>query len=120
VSGRDPKARYCGYGTSRSEAGMMIADWYGITMRQLAARVLPPQAGRLVVDRTGLTERFDVHLEFRPAPVRVNGVLTESSEPEAGGPNIFEALERMGLKLKPVKAPVDVVVIDHIERPAEN
>jgi uncharacterized protein (TIGR03435 family) len=99
---------------------MAIADWYGITMRQFAARVLPPQVGRLVIDRTGLAERFDLHLEFRPAPVRVNGVTVEQGEPESGGPDIFEALRNVGLKLAPAKAPVDVIVVDHLERPAEN
>jgi uncharacterized protein (TIGR03435 family) len=108
---RDEKTRYCGHGPTRTEAGVVIADWYGITMRELAARVLPPQVGRLVIDRTGLHDRFDLHLEFRPA--RTDAL-------ESGGPNIFAALERVGLRLTAVKAPVDVIVIDHIERPVGN
>ncbi len=117
---RNPQTRYCGHGPTRTESGMVIADWYGITMRELASRVLPPQVGRLVIDRTGLQDRFDLHLEFRPAAVRINGVQAEPAELEAAGPNLFAALQRVGLKLTPAKAPVDVIVIDHVERPAEN
>lgn len=114
------QTRYCGHGPSRFESGAVIADWYGITMAELAARVLLPYVGRLVVDRTALTGRFDIHLEFRRAPaIRADGVSTE--EPVSAAPLIFDALQqRLGLKLTPTTAPIGVVVIDSIQRPSEN
>jgi uncharacterized protein (TIGR03435 family) len=114
------QTRYCGLDYSHFESGTVIAEWYGLTMAELARR-LPIYAGNYVVDQTGLNGRFDIHLEFRrSAPVRVNGVEVSSGESESGAPTISTALRGLGLKLVPAKAPIDVVVIDSIERPSEN
>jgi len=68
---------------------------------------------RPVVDQTGLSGRFDFLLKWTP-----DGAQTE--DPNAP-PAIFTAIqEQLGLKLEPVKALVDVLVIDHVERPSEN
>ncbi len=68
---------------------------------------------RPVVDQTGLAGRFDFVLKWTP-----DGA--ETSDPNAP-PELFTAIqEQLGLKLEPVKAPVDVLVIDHVERPSEN
>ncbi|WP_109486921.1 TIGR03435 family protein [Occallatibacter savannae] len=65
--------------------------------------------GRVIFDRTGLTGDYDIDLTWAP-----------DDKPDAG-PSIFSALqEQLGLKLEPAKAPVDVIVIDHLERPSEN
>jgi uncharacterized protein (TIGR03435 family) len=69
-----------------------------------------------VVDRTGLTGAFDFELTFAPQP----GV--GSADPAAGAveraPSVFVALQdQLGLKLEARKAPVDVLVVDRIERP---
>ena len=74
---------------------------------------------RVVVDRTGLDGRFGITLEFTPdrAPLP----LADAAPPPADKPSIFTALQdQLGLKLEPERGPVDVVVIDHIERPTEN
>ena len=70
--------------------------------------------GRQVVDRTDLTGAFDVDLEWMP------DTSGAAASPDAEA-SIFTAIqEQLGLKLEPSMAPLDVVVIDSAERPAEN
>jgi uncharacterized protein (TIGR03435 family) len=77
----------------------------GLLAAQLAGRVL----GRAVLDRTGIAGEFDVDLQWTP---------DESPDP---GPSIFIALqEQLGLKLETQKGVVDVLVVDHVERPSAN
>jgi uncharacterized protein (TIGR03435 family) len=65
-------------------------------------------AGRPVFERTGLKGYFDVDLEWAPSPTD-------------DGPSLFTAVqEQLGLKLESTKAPLDVIVIEHAERPHEN
>ncbi len=66
-----------------------------------------------MVDKTGLTGKYDFSLHWTPDNV-------ESTDPNAP-PGLFTAIqEQLGLKLEPVKAPVDVLVIDHVEKPSAN
>jgi uncharacterized protein (TIGR03435 family) len=91
----------------------------GTTMKFLAED-LSLQLGREVVDHTGLTGRYDFTLTWTPD----NGASATGGSAPSGenqGPSLFTAVqEQLGLKLQPVKAPVDVVVIDHLEKPGEN
>lgn len=77
--------------------------------------------GRPVVDRTGLTGRYDINLSWMPAdmtPQQLEEVPREIRPPEM---SVFEAVEQQaGLKLEPARAPMPVLVIDSIERPTEN
>lgn len=69
--------------------------------------------GRPVVDQTGLIGKYDFRVRYTDDEVR-------TTDPNAP-PGIFTAVqEQLGLKLQPVKAPVDVLVIDRVERPSEN
>jgi uncharacterized protein (TIGR03435 family) len=120
---------YCGMGRARSNGSLMVADWYGVTMAELAGRMLTGAVELPVVDQTGLTQRFDVHLEYVPdrhitGPVTLNGVVTDLPGPvpdPTAGPSIFSALEKqLGLKLTPGKAPLDVIIVDRAERPTAN
>ena len=73
------------------------------------ALTLSGTVGRVILDKTGVTGEYDIDLTWAP-----------DDQPEAG-PSIFSALQdQLGLKLEPAKAPLDVVVIDHLERPSEN
>ena len=107
---------------SRGAFGQMIAG--GMTMPQFVQQ-LSRMTGRIVVDRTGLTGGYDLDLKFTPAPEQMPlgppppGVEVPPIDPN--GPTLFTALEeQLGLKLDSQRGPVEVVVIDRIERPAEN
>jgi uncharacterized protein (TIGR03435 family) len=78
--------------------------------------------GRTVVDKTGLTAGYDFTLTYAPEDgTGMDGPSRDGSAANADAPSIFTALqEQLGLKLESVKAPVDVIVIDHVEKPAEN
>jgi len=77
--------------------------------------------GRTVIDKTGLTGVYDVLLNWAPlmaVPSAGNGT---SPLPDAESPSLLVAVqEQLGLKLVPSKGPVQVVIIDSIERPSEN
>jgi uncharacterized protein (TIGR03435 family) len=76
------------------------------------AEVLSRHVEYPVVNRTGLDGRFNLKLEWTP----------ESNRPEPNpGPSIFSAVqEQLGLRLRAQKAPIEVIVIDHAEKPSEN
>jgi uncharacterized protein (TIGR03435 family) len=85
--------------------------------------VLSRTIGRTVIDQTGLTGNYDFTLEYAPEeggpPPPGGGVLPAS--PSDSAPSIFTAIkEQLGLKLDSTKGTVDVIVIDHIEKPGEN
>jgi len=100
-------------------------DFEGGTLSMFAG-LLGLILDRPVIDKTGITNYFEIHLEFSPddsaapRPPRADpGALAVVGAPDA--PGIFQAIqEQLGLKLVPAKGSVDVMVIDHIERPSEN
>jgi uncharacterized protein (TIGR03435 family) len=76
----------------------------------------PEIGGRLVVDETGLTGKYNFKLTWTPEDRHA-----AVDAPNADGPSLFTAIqEQLGLKLQTQKAPVDCVVIDHIEQPSPN
>ena len=82
------------------------------------ATALAPWAGRVVVDRTQVLGFYDFELRWTPdQPIRVpDDAPPIASDPN--GPSLFTALqEQLGLKLEPTRGPVDVVVIDSVQRP---
>lgn len=89
------------------------------------AQSLSSSMDRHVIDKTGVTELFRIHLEYLPdenTPQRfLNGAA--AAEPASDippGPSIFTALEQIGLKLVPDKGPQEYLVIDQVERPSGN
>jgi len=77
--------------------------------------------GRPIVDKTGLSGQFDITLEWNPDIARVPegaGNAPALAELEAR-PFLFTAVrEQLGLRLESDTAPIDVVVIDHVDRPS--
>lgn len=87
----------------------------GITVDTLVFS-LANEVGRTVVNKTGLTGKYDMDLKWTPDDEQQSGQQSADA-----GPSIFTALEeQLGLKLVSAKGPVDTIVIDHIEKPSED
>ncbi len=91
--------------------------------------LLASQLGRTVVDKTGLEGKYDFRLEWTPdeslrgAGPFGEGPSHEAATPaaDASAPSIFTALqEQLGLRLEPQKGPVEILVIDHIDKASAN
>jgi uncharacterized protein (TIGR03435 family) len=101
----------------------------GVTIAQLATAfsrltMTGSSLNRLVVDRSGLEGAFDAEVRFTPEniPQLGPGPLPGGLPPiDPNGPSIFTAVqEQLGLKLDAQRGPVEVLVIDRVERPTEN
>jgi uncharacterized protein (TIGR03435 family) len=84
------------------------------------AFVLSRLLDRNVIDKTGLTARYDVTLDFirEPAARIDDGAIETRANPD--GPTIFQALKDVGLRLQSTKGPVDFLVIESVQKPSEN
>ncbi len=133
--GPGPLARAAaGESVSRSTGGPMMRMGRGQVNAQMAqismlANVLSMQLGRPVIDKTGLKGAYDFKLEWTPDESQRAFGLGEgdrpageaAAPPDSSGPSIFTALqEQLGLKLESQKGPVEILVIDGIEKPSEN
>ena len=99
----------------RSGRGSMQAR--GATMALLLGTLSsqPEVGGRLLVDQTGLTARYNFKLEW--TPMEGGGARTDGVD----APTLFTAMEeQLGLKVASTKAKVEVLVIDSLDRPTEN
>jgi uncharacterized protein (TIGR03435 family) len=121
--GRDPLGRR---GMITMGPGRIDAQGGGM---DFLAHSLSPNVGRTVLDKTGLTGRYDFTLQWAPDPGMMpagshggEGTPTRGdTAADQGGPSLFTALqEQLGLKLESQKGTVDVIVIDHIDTPSEN
>jgi uncharacterized protein (TIGR03435 family) len=84
------------------------------------SKTLSTRLDRFVINRTGLTGVFDIHVEFAPDGA-TPGLLPRGGAPSADGLSIFAAFqEQLGLKLEPTKGPAEFLVIDIAEKPSEN
>ena len=75
---------------------------------------------RPLIDKTGLTGRFDFTLELTPEP---RTAPADSPAPPAPviGPTVINALrDQLGLKLQPAKASLPVLIVDNVARPSGN
>jgi uncharacterized protein (TIGR03435 family) len=121
-----PGQTYCEslIGLLTRQKGQAIAQ--GTTLDDFS-KLLRPVLDRPVINKTGITGKFDIHIDFSLEGTfaslsfsQPNGGSSTASNP-TGSPSIFTAFEeQLGLKLESGKGPVDRFVIDHIEKPAEN
>jgi len=121
-----PGQKYCswGGGVRGFDATNVVINADGATMDQFSKSLLNLFVDRWIVDRTGLTGKFDIHLEYampdefrQRYAERTGRPLSEIPET----PTIFDALqEQLGLKLESTKGPTEILVVDRIERPSPN
>jgi len=91
---------------------------HGVTMAQFG-QFLEVPVSRNVFDRTALQGAFDVELQYTPD--RPQGPGPEKPAADPAGVSVFTAVrEQLGLKFESTKAPVDVLVIDHAEKPTSD
>jgi uncharacterized protein (TIGR03435 family) len=118
----------CGKPKISTGGPLVTVDIPGATIANLCSQ-LGMVMDREVIDRTGIAGRFDIHLEVTPAdlqPKYVAGRTVEqqgqlTTDDQSAGPSISTALQQqLGLKLETGRGPVQVIVVDHIERPTDN
>lgn len=108
VAKNGPKLEKAVDGPATTNNGRGLIDAKNITMSRFA-EVLSRQTDLPVVDRTGLPGAFNLKLEWARDSAKTDG------------PSIFAALqEQLGLRLESRKIPIEILVIDHAERPSEN
>lgn len=111
-------------GFMRMGRNQITAD--GVQMQMLASSLANILA-RSVIDKTGLTGKFDFKLEWTPDPSQGFGnfgpppAADAPPPPDPNGPSIFTAVqEQLGLRLESEKGPAEMIVIDRVEKPSEN
>jgi uncharacterized protein (TIGR03435 family) len=113
--------------SQRNENGQESARLVGkkLSMKQLAdALGMPPAAGRLVLDRTGIAGEFNIDIQFVPHDEAFLAMVerqTGAAPNYMSGPSLFTALEeQLGLRLEAIRAPVETLVVEQAEKPSEN
>lgn len=99
----------CGVSASRE-----AVRGVGVPIERIATFFTSSVEGRRVFDKTGLAGSYDFTLVYRPPDVTPR-------DPNDNRPTLFTALqEQLGLKLIAARGVVEVLIVDHIERPSEN
>ena len=117
-----PGQEYC-KGFWKVEVGVQpAAVAQGSTLAEFS-QLLTLVLDRPVIDKTGITGKFDIHLEFAPdaaTPRFLPGGelgIPDGAVADPAGASISTAIQQLGLKLEPTKGPREFLVIDHVERP---
>ncbi len=114
-----PPPRFCG----QMMMGLRILTAVSVPISNLVP-ALARMLGRTVIDKTGLTGKYDIKLEWTPDESQMANLNPEAPRPAASdtlGPSIFTALqEQLGLKLESQKGPVEILVVERAEKPSEN
>jgi uncharacterized protein (TIGR03435 family) len=85
-------------------------------MAEFASLLQRSPLDRPVIDRTGLTGRYDFDLEFAPDESLWHGQFPHPENTDK--PSLLRAMQdQLGLKLNSTRGPVDVIVIDRVKRP---
>jgi uncharacterized protein (TIGR03435 family) len=121
VSKDDPKG-LPGWNFGRAASGTTLS-FRNSPMSQITA-ILQNFLDQPVVDQSGLSERYDFTVTFTldaAQATRLGGLPPPAADNPDAAPDVLTAFQQqLGLKLESTKAPVDVMVIDKVERPSEN
>jgi uncharacterized protein (TIGR03435 family) len=103
---------------NRRSPGRVQLPARNATMAQFASMLQRSVLDRHVLDKTGLSGRYDFDLEWTPDETQFGGVLPPAPATENAKPDLFAALQQqLGLRLQASNGLVDVIVIDRAERP---
>jgi uncharacterized protein (TIGR03435 family) len=103
---------------SRTTGKTMHGLGRDVSLHDFMGEIQRLSLNRPVADRTGITGNFDMDIDFTWEDPNSLG-MTEL--PDDAAPNLLTAInQQLGLKLEVAKAPVDVLVIDRVEKPSAN
>jgi uncharacterized protein (TIGR03435 family) len=121
-----PGAVDCGYAPLLLSSSGLRMEGRKLQMADLV-RELARTLGEPVLDKTGFTSEFDIDLNYTDEGIMKS---PDSAAPDDAGGNrlpagpnlsiVFAAMDQLGLKLQPAKGPVEVLVVDHAEKPTPN
>ena len=95
-------------------------DCQRVSMATFAKDFLGPQTGRTVIDNTGISGEFDFTLDWSPNDAPSDAAADSSTAAVPFPPLIAAIQAQLGLKLEQGKGPVEVLIVDGAEKPAEN
>lgn len=122
----DPNAKDNGSMRMQMDQGKTVLTASGIQMANFA-RNLAGAAGRPVFDKTGLTGKYDVKMEYAreqnlsaSVPNAGPSGSAPATPPDPIGPSVFDVVETLGLKLVSSRGPMMVVVVERMDKPDAN
>jgi uncharacterized protein (TIGR03435 family) len=105
----------------RGTPGGIMLPANNATMKDFTGLLQEVVLDKPVVDQTGLKGRYDFTLKWAPDESQFGGHVPPPSEATDAPPSLFTAVqEQIGMKIDSTKAMVDVLVIDHVEKPTAN
>jgi uncharacterized protein (TIGR03435 family) len=115
------KPKPCNVPLMSNNGPLRVFDLRGVTL-DVFAQFLRPDGpdGRPVINQTGLTGVFDIHLEWEPNAVNSPDTDSGAASAPSRHPTIEEMRKQLGLRLDPGKGTRELLVIDHIEKPSGN
>lgn len=98
----------------------MVLPARNVSMSDLTSLMQRAMLDRPVVDKTGITGRYDFDLEWAPDETQFGGEVPAAPN-DASSPPLFTAIQQqLGLKLEATRGPIDALVVDTAERPSAN
>src|SRR6185312_7165647 len=91
-----------------------------ITIQDFATMLLQSRMERTVLDKTGLTGKYDFQMDFAPDVTASNGADVNTSGLPAAPSFVTALQEQLGLRLESARGPVETLVIDQVQPPTGN